>query len=182
MILKQFMLLLSHIIYSKGTNMEESNSSEYSNRMIEAFIDKPEVSLWYQNAFATFNVNGVDAMKWKWSWWACFSGFLFLLYRKQYTASLFLFIASISIGLFFPFSIILMILSGGYSTYFIYKGYKKKLKEIEAIVPDEEKRIETMRAIGGYNQWVVWVYGVLVTLIFLGIISAILIPKVALSQ
>ncbi len=64
---------------------------------------------------------------------------------------------------------------------FIYKGYKTKLKEIEAIVPDEEKRIETMRALGGYNQWVVWVYGVLVTLIFLGVISAILIPALVVA-
>ncbi len=161
--------------------MEESNSNEYSNKMIEAFIGKPEKSLWYQNAFASFNVNGVDAMKWKWSWWACFSGFLFLLYRKQYVASLFLFIASISIGLFFPFGIILMILSGGFSTYFIYKGYKSKLQEIEAIVQGEDKRLETMQAIGGYNQWVVWAYGVLVTLIFLGIVSAILIPALTVT-
>ncbi len=162
--------------------MEESNSSEYSNRMIEAFIDKPEKTLWYQNAFALFNVNGMDVMKWKWSWWGFFSGFLFLLYRKQYVYALFLFIASISVGLFFPFGLILMILSGGFSTYFIYKVYQTKLKEIEVMIPDEDKRVEAMRVVGGYNQWVVWLYGVLVTLIFLMIVAAILIPKLALAQ
>ena len=38
--------------------------SDYENRMIEAFVGKPEKYEWYKNAFEKFNVNGVDVMKW----------------------------------------------------------------------------------------------------------------------
>ena len=71
----------------------------YSNKMIAAFVGKPEKTFWYQNAFSTFNVNGVDAMKWRWSWWAFGGGFLFLLYRKQYIPSLALLVASFTVGM-----------------------------------------------------------------------------------
>ena len=150
----------------------------YSNAMIEAFIDKPSETLWYQNSFSKYNINGVDAMKWNWSWWAFGMGFLFFLYRKQYLAAIGVFVASITIG-FIPFvgSFLVMILTGVYGTYFIYKDYTKKLAEIEAVVGDEDKRIETMRFVGGYNQWVVWVYIAIMSIVFLGIISAILIPS-----
>jgi hypothetical protein len=116
-------------------------------------------------------------MRWHWSWWAFFSGFLFLLYRKQYIPALLVFIASITIGRI-PIlgGLAVMIFTGGYATYFIYKGYKKKLQEIEAVVEDEEKRIETMRELGGYNQWVVWVYILLASLFFLSLLSAIFMP------
>ena len=141
-----------------------TESSEYTRKMIEAFIQKPEKVLWYQNAFDSFNINGIDKMKWRWSWWAFFGGFLFLLYRKQYTASLVVFLSSIVLG-FIPFvALIISILTGGYATYFVYKGYKSKLNEVENVVaPEEEsKRVETMRAIGGYHQWVPWVYGLFI--------------------
>ena len=58
------------------------DSKQYSNKMIESFIAKPEKTLWYQNAFSKFNVNGVDAMKWHWSWWA-FGGRALDLFRLQ---------------------------------------------------------------------------------------------------
>jgi len=144
-------------------------SEDYENKMIEAFINKDEKTLWYQNAFSKFNINGVDVMRWHWSWWAFGTGFLFLLYRKQYIPSLVLFILSVSIGVLPFITIILMILSGGYATYFIYKGYKKKKEEIEAKIEDEELRIETMRVVGGYHQWVVWLYIAFTLLTFLGV-------------
>jgi hypothetical protein len=157
--------------------MQEKNNQSYQERMIEAFVNKPEETLWYQLAFSKFNVNGIDNMRWHWSWWAFFSGFLFLLYRKQYIPALLVFIASMTIGLI-PIvgGLAVMIFTGGYATYFIYKGYKKKLFEIEAVIEDEEKRIETMREIGGYNQWVVWVYALLVSLFFLSFLSAVFLP------
>jgi hypothetical protein len=133
-------------------------SEDYENKMIEAFINKDEKTLWYQDAFSKFNVNGVDVMRWNWSWWAFGTGFLFLLYRKQYLPSLVLFILSVTIGTLPFITLILMILSGGYAPYFIYKGYKQKKEEIEAKIDDEELRIQTMREVGGYHQWVVWLY------------------------
>ncbi len=154
----------------------ETYNSDYDNRMIEAFVNKPEKTFWYQNAFSKFNYNGVDAMQWHWSWWAFGGGFLFLLYRKQYMAALALFVLSI-VASIIPFGgVAVMILSGGYSTYFVYKGYRQKRAEIEATIEDEEKRIETMRYVGGYHQWVVWVYIVFVLLFLVGVGSAIVLP------
>jgi len=146
---------------------------DYNKQMIEAFIAKPEKTLWYQNAFSKFNVNGVDNIRWHWSWWAFFGGAAFLLYRKQYIPALVLFIASLLLNAIPIVSLIFSILAGGYSTYFIYKGYKNKLSEIESNISNKEMRISTMQQIGGYHSWVAWVYIVLVGFGLLGIISAL---------
>lgn len=141
-----------------GDSMQTRRDEEYYNKMIEAYIGKEEETLWYQLAFSKFNFNGVDTIRWNWSWWAFGLGFLFLLYRKQYTPALLLFFISVSVGIIPFMSIVIMVLSGGYSTYFVYKGFKSKLLEVEANIEDEETRIKTMREVGGYNQWVVWLY------------------------
>ena len=147
---------------------------EYEQKMLEAFVGKEDKFLWYQNAFSKFNINGVDAIKWHWSWWGLFGGFIFLLYRKAYLASLALFMASITIGMFFPFSLIIAVLAGGYSTYFIYKAYKSQKQTIEAVIEDKEKRIETMKELGGYHQWVVWVYGIF-TFVVMAVITTMVL-------
>lgn len=152
------------------------SEEEYNNTMIEAFIDKPEKTLWYQMAFKKYDVNGVDSMRWNWSWWAFFGGWGFLLYRKQYLASALIFVLSMLIS-FIPFAgFILSTFIGGFGTYIIYKGYKTKLSEVEANVTNIKDRIETMRQIGGYNQWVIWVYATFVTIAFIGIISSLILP------
>jgi hypothetical protein len=151
-------------------------TEDYNNKMIDAFIAKPEKTLWYQMSFSKFNINGVDAMKWNWSWWGFAGGFLFLLYRKQYIASFVVFFISMTAGMIPFMGLIISILVGGYGSYFVYKGYKKKLFEVENQIEDEETRVETMAEVGGYHQWVVWLYVIFVGLIFFGIISAVLIP------
>ncbi|QOP44919.1 hypothetical protein [Sulfurimonas paralvinellae] len=160
-------------VEAQPNTSSELSEKEYENAMIEAFIDKPEKTLWYQNAFSKFNVNGIDTMKWVWSWWAFFGGWAFLLYRKQYIPALVLFFVALFAGII-PFGgLIVAILAGGFSTYFVYKGYKHKKAEIEASIDDIQKRIETMRAVGGYNQWVIWVYAIFVALLFFYIFSII---------
>jgi hypothetical protein len=130
---------------------------DYDYRMIEAYIGKPEVTDWYVNAFKKFNINGIDTMRWQWSWWAFFGSVFYLLYRKSYLAAGVLFLLTLVIG-FIPFGgIVLWILTGGYAPYFVYKTYKDKRLEVEAQIQDEEKRIETMRLVGGYNEWAVWI-------------------------
>ncbi|UCN00532.1 DUF2628 domain-containing protein [Sulfurimonas sp. SWIR-19] len=152
----------------------QPTQDEYEKAMIEAFVNKPEKTLWYQQAFSKFNINGIDTMKWVWSWWAFFGGWAFLLYRKQYLPALVLFILSL-LASAVPFGgLLVAILAGGFSTYFIYKGYKQKKAEIENAISDPQKRIETMREVGGYNQWVVWVYVLFVTLLFLYMVSTML--------
>jgi len=152
----------------------ETQRDDYENKMIEAFVNKPEKTLWYQNAFSKFNINGIDSMKWVWSWWAFGGGWAFLLYRKQYIPAIVLFILTVLVG-GIPFAgLLLMVLSGGFATYFIYKGYRKKKEEIEAKITDTQTRIETMREVGGYNQWVVWVYIAFTTIMFLYIFSSVM--------
>jgi hypothetical protein len=132
-------------------------SNEYDDRMIEAFVDKAEVTTWYKNAFSKFDVNGVEKMTWVWSWWAFFGGIFYLLYRKAYLAAGGLFILTI-VASIIPFGgIALWIATGGLAPYFVYKVYLEKKREIETRISDEEKRIETMRAVGGYHNWVIWV-------------------------
>ena len=138
-----------------------SEVSDYDFRMIEAYIDKPEVTQWYVNAFKRFSANGVDVMKWHWSWWAFFGSVFYLLYRKSYLAAGVLFILIIISGIVPLGSIILWILSGGYAPYFVYKAYKEKRLEVETMVEDDEKRIETMQMLGGANDWAIWL-GVIV--------------------
>lgn len=153
--------------------MDTADNQEYSDKMIAAFVGKEEKVSWYKNAFSKYNVNGVDTMQWYWSWWAFWGGFLFLLYRKQYGPAAILFIVSGIISAIMPFFgwLIVAILTGGYATYFIYKGYKTKLYELENAIADEDKRVETMYVVGGYHQWVIWVYAILVLLSFVLFIS-----------
>jgi len=161
--------------------MSNENYEEYYNSMIEAFVDKPSATLWYQNAFSKFSIHGVDKLTWHWSWWAFGGGAAFLLYRKQYMAALILFTGSMILGMIPFVSIILMILAGGYSPYFVYKGFKRKLTEIEATVDTNEKRIETMREVGGYHTWVIWVYAILSIFILMYVSSVVLLMVSQLS-
>jgi len=153
----------------------QNTQSDYEKAMIEAFVNKDEkTTLWYQNAFSKFNINGIDTMKWVWSWWAFAGGWAFLLYRKQYIPALVLFVISLGTS-FIPFaSMLVAILAGGFSTYFVYKGYKHKKEEIEAQIEDPQKRIETMREVGGYNSWVAWVYIAFISIAFIYTFIAVL--------
>ena len=144
------------------------SDSEYEAKMLEAFVgkpDKPEKGLWYANAFAKYDVNGVDAMRWNWSWWAFFGGLLYLLYRKAYMPAIWLLVLFI-VASFIPFAgFILWILTGGFAPYFVYKTYLERKAEVESAIQDEPKRIETMRILGGCNDWAIWL-AVLIHLFF----------------
>ena len=134
-------------------NNKYEEISDYDFKMIEAYIDKPEVTQWYVNAFKRFNVNGVDIAKWHWSWWAFFGSVFYLLYRKAYVSAGILFVLLL-VAWFIPFGwFVLWILAGGYSPYFVYKAYKEKRLEVEAKIEDETKRFETMQVLGGANEW-----------------------------
>ena len=156
--------------------MMNEQTSEYEARMLEAFVakpGKPEKGLWYANAFSKYDVNGIDVMRWKWSWWAFFGGIWFLIYRKAYAAAGGLLLLSIATAIIPPAGLILWVLTGGYATYFVYKVYKTKKLQIEAAQADEEQRIEMMHLLGGYNQWVLVLVIVLNLLVLLGIVAAI---------
>jgi hypothetical protein len=145
----------------------------YEKAMIEAFINKPEKTLWYQNAFLKCDINKNSDLTWVWSWWAVFGGWAFLLYRKQYIPALVLFVISILAGAIPLGGLLVSTLAGGYSTYFIYKGYKSKKRELETNIPDMKARIKTMRTVGGYHQWVVVIYAIYVAIISFYLFSMI---------
>jgi len=144
---------------------ENIEKNEYENKMIEAFINNPKKTAWYQKSFKNYKVNGIEKivwnlnwfkLAWNWNWWAFFAGPFFLFYRKAYLAGLVLLLLSTLFGI--PGVIfILPILSGGFSTYFVYKEYRKKKAEIERTIDDTQKRLDTMRADGGYNKWAIWI-------------------------
>ena len=145
---------------------------DYEYKMTQAYIQKPEVQQWYAHAFKKFNINGVDSMKWNWSWWAFFGNVFFLLYRKAYLAAGILFALDLMVG-FIPFGgLILWTLSGGYSSFYVYKAYKQKKLEIEHAIEEEDKRIHTMSLVGGSNEWAVWI-GVILSVLFF---AAVMFP------
>ena len=68
-----------------------------------------------------------------------------------------------------------MFICGGFSTFFIYKVYRKKKREIEDVIPslDEDKRVETMVVLGGCHKWVIWIFLPLVIWFLISIIGKI---------
>lgn len=132
------------------------NNLSYDKKMLCAFIGKPNKVMWYKQAFAKYNKNGVQDFAWNWSWYAFFFGFWYLLYRKVYGWSaifilIYMFFGTIG-GLY---GLLINIVLGGTLPYFVYQKYYTKKKEIEAIINDENLRIETMSKIGGTNEWVI---------------------------
>jgi hypothetical protein len=72
--------------------------------------------------------------------------------------------------------IVVNILSGGYSSYFVYKIYESKKYEIEQSIDNNQKRIETMKIVGGFNSWVPWLAIVMATIILINLVLIVL-PK-----
>lgn len=147
--------------------------SGYEQKMIEAFVDKEEKTLWYQHAFSRYSINGIESLQWVWSWWAFFGGVFYLLYRKAYLAALGLFVLSFVASSVPLAGLIVWVLSGGYGVYFVRRVYLDRKREIEAHISVEDERIETMRRLGGCNNWVIWVYAAFVLLTMIGVIYAI---------
>ncbi len=145
--------------------------NEYDKKMIEAFIQKPEKTKWYIDAFSKFNVNGIDKVAWVWSWWAFGGGVFYLLYRKAYLGALIFFLANLVSSLVPLGGILIWILQGGFSVYFVYLKYKNLKNEIESKIEDEDERIKTMQQLGGYNNWALWAGAILSILALIGIIS-----------
>ncbi|PHR55482.1 MAG: hypothetical protein COA44_10530 [Arcobacter sp.] len=147
-------------------------SEDYEAKMLEAFVNKPEdpeKGLWYSIAFTKFDLSGTKDVKWHWSWWAFMGSFFYLLYRKAYVEAAVLFFISLLSGVI-PFGgLIVLVLAGGYSPFFVYKLYKSKKSEIEEVFVDEDKRISMMQSLGGYNQWVIWLAGVLNVVVLIAI-------------
>ena len=156
-------------------------SEKYEEKMLKAFIGRradfaKDIYFWYLEAFKPYREDSTAGAKWKWSWWGFFLGFFFLAYRKAYMASIVVLIITGVLSLIPYGQIIIAIFTGGYSNYFIYNVYLAKKLKIEKLVSDEDERIEIMRKRGGYNRWVIFLP---LGIIIFGILSAIIIPRLA---
>ncbi len=149
----------------------KQNYDNYEDKMLAAFVGKPDKFWYYKNAFSKFNFNGIDKMKWVWSWWAFFGNFWFLWYRKAYVAAFVCFVLMIVIGWVPVLNLVYFILVGGYSVYFIYKTFKRLKMEIEHTTDKEDERIAYMIERGGYNTWVIWLYIIINILAFVGFMA-----------
>lgn len=148
----------------------KKNYDNYEDRMLAAWVGKPEKFYFYKTAFQKFSIEGMDKFRVVWSWWAFFFGFWFFLYRKAYVEALVAFALSILFG-FIPIigPLILMIGLGLSAIYFLYKRYKHIKLEIEALTQEEDKRLELMLMKGGFNSWVIWVVAILTILTIVAI-------------
>ncbi|BBP44592.1 hypothetical protein [Thiosulfativibrio zosterae] len=150
-----------------------TNPTEYETAMLNAFVQKLDKLSYYQNAYQTMNLtgSGQPQLKWFWSWWGFGGGFAFLLYRKAYLEALVAFILGILVNVI-PFGgLILMIVMGGTSPYFVVKRYATLKAEIERSHADPDARIQAMQAVGGFHTWVIWVTAIFYGLVLLGILS-----------
>ena len=129
-----------------GVNEEEA---------IEAYINKAESKQFYIEAFGKYQSQG--GFVWVWSSWALFGGIFFLLYRKLYVEAIVFMAISILAGGLLPVAIIIWIASGGVFTFFIYKRYEKIRKSARDNDVDGILLLESLKELGGYNQWAIYV-------------------------
>ncbi len=129
----------------------------YEKEMFEAYIATPAKFEWYQKAFEHFDKNE-GKLSWYWNSWAMLGGFWYFLYRKQMKIALIVLFVVLVLGAILPMRLLAFVFLffsialGGFGTYFVYAQYREKCKELEMILPDEEKRILLMhRQIGGIN-------------------------------
>ncbi len=135
--------------------------ADYEKAMFEAFIVTPAKFSWYQKAFDHFEKKE-GKLSWYWNIWAMLGGFWYFLYRKQMKIALIVLFAALVLGAIVPMQIIIPvfliigILIGGFGTYYIYTLYLEKKEEIEAIIPEDGKRIIVMQTqVGGINRWAI---------------------------
>ncbi len=129
--------------------------------MFEAFIATPAKYEWYRKAFDHFEKKG-GQLSWYWNSWAFLGGFWYFLYRKQMKLALLVLFVALVLGaivpmqMLIPLLVIVGVLIGGFATYYIYKLYLEKKEEIEAVIPEDEKRIKVMQfRVGGVNRWAI---------------------------
>lgn len=132
--------------------------ADYEQEIFEAYISTPTKFDWYQKAFKHFDENE-GKLSWYWNNWAMLGGFWYFLYRKQMKIALIVLFAVLLLGAILPMRLLAFVFLffsialGGFGTYFIYAQYREKCKELETILPDEEKRILVMyQQIGGTNR------------------------------
>ncbi len=151
-------------------------------RSVEAYIGMDKTSEkalnWYKDSFLRGDIS--EGLSWKWSWWAFFGNWLYLLYRKCYKEGIiYFFIINIigkSIGRFLPeltksisgLSLFIGILSGGLLHNIIYRRYKNTKKILEESLESEDELKKGLEKNGGTDRKAV----------IIGIVAYFLINKI----
>lgn len=134
-------------------------------RLLEAYIQKPEKMSFYQKGMDKMQQAGVFGFRWHWSWWAFFFGWAFLLYRKAYLPALGAFFFAFILSFIPLFGILIaMIILGGSSSYFILKRFHDLKSTLRG---SEEEKIKALYSFGGFHTWVIWATVIIYSLIIL---------------
>jgi uncharacterized protein DUF2628 len=139
------------------------------DRLISAYIgekeslEKTKKTLdWYKDSFEKGDLSG--GFSWKWSWWAFFGNWLYLLYRKCYLEGISYFLlVHILGGLISNYmpglaemvggaSLFIGLLSGGLLHNLVYRRYLKSKTTIENRTVSNEEIESEMKSIGGTDK------------------------------
>lgn len=153
------------------TNSKQATKeSSHEDKLLEAFIGKPQKVAYYANAFKKFETEG---KKWNWSWWAAFLYGPFLFYRKIYTWAIaiatvtlllnllqqlimifypqwYLEYSTLYIGISSSITIGLIIFFGGYGINLVYNNFQKIKNDITSKISDNDAQIQEMQRRGGF--------------------------------
>lgn len=159
---------------------QKSTSNNYDEKLLEAFIGKPNKVAYYASAFKKFETEG---KKWNWSWWAAFCNLSFLFHRKVYLPAIIATVVLVAlnvVGVLNPTNIFLLmlptvlgigifVLLGGYGIKLVHNNFKKMKNEIASRVSNEDEQIQEMRKQGGFVAiWKLILAYTLFTAIYLG--------------
>lgn len=155
----------------KGIVLENPNIDLRQQELLEAYIQAPDKMPFYESAYQKMHQAGAFGFQWQWSWWGFFFGWAFMLYRKAYLPAIGTFILSFFITAI-PFGVLLlMIATGGSSTYFVLKRFHDFEQELQG---ERQAQLNAMQLFGGVHTWVIALVVVLYAFIFIaGIIAAL---------
>jgi len=136
------------------------------DRLISAYIgekeslEKTKKTLgWYKDSFEKGDLSG--GFSWKWSWWAFFGNWLYLLYRKCYLEGISYFLLVHILGglvsnympdLAEMVALFIGLLSGGLLHNLVYRRYLKSKTIIENRAVSNEEMENEMKSIGGTDK------------------------------
>lgn len=172
------------------TNSKQATKeSSHEEKLLEAFIGKPQKVTYYANAFKKFETEG---KKWNWSWWAAFLYGPFLFYRKIYTWAIAIAVVTLVLNLlqqlimiFYPqwylehstlyigisssITIGLIVFFGGYGINLVYNNFQKIKNDITSKISDNDAQIQEMQRRGGFIAiWKLFLGYILAYFLFYG--------------
>ncbi len=133
------------------------------DEILKAHLQKDDKVDIYKPRVLANIVNGFVNFKATWSWWAFFGTWGFFLYRKMYLPAVIIFLLSFLGGWL---ALMLMTISGVSA----FSLYTKKLEKDLQIAGYNQREfsqvLETLKNLGGYHSWVIWLVVILNVLFF----------------